>query len=558
MLYDGSKLKVIPLGGLNEIGKNMTVFEYNDDIIIVDCGLAFPEDDMLGIDLVIPDFSYLIENKNKIRGLFLTHGHEDHIGAVSYLLREIKMPVYGTKLTMGLLESKLREHRVFDPNIIFCVNAGSTIKVGAFSIEFIRTNHSIADSVAFAIKTPVGMVVHSGDFKIDYTPIQGEVINLQRFAELGKQGVLLFMCESTNVESKGYTASERTVGEMLKQVFIDSPNQRLIIATFSSNIHRIQQIIDFAFEYERKVVIMGRSMVNAVDTANSLGYLALPENVLISVDELKNYSPEKIVVITTGSQGEAMSALSRMVDCDHKQIEILPGDKIIISASSIPGNEKAISKVIDGLLKLGAEVVYEKLMDVHVSGHAKQEELKLMHMLLKPKYFVPIHGEYRHLMQHKDLAISLGMDKENIFLMSIGDVLEIDKKTAKIKESVTAGPVLIDGLGIGDVSSTVLHDRKVLSEDGLVIVMFGVDSLSGELVGGPNIVTRGFVYMKKSDDLISGAKKIINKTLDNINGNIKDNWVLVKSMIRETLRHYLWQLTKRNPMILPLMIEVSC
>ena len=555
MLYDGSKLKVIPLGGLNEIGKNMTVFEYNDDIIIVDCGLAFPEDDMLGIDLVIPDFSYLIENKNKIRGLFLTHGHEDHIGAVSYLLREIKMPVYGTKLTLGLLENKLREHGLFDPDMSFCVNAGTTIKQGVFCVEFIRTNHSIADSVAFAIKTPVGMIVHSGDFKIDYTPIQGEPINLQRFAELGKQGVLLFMCESTNVESKGYTDSERTVGKKFEQIFASSPNQRLIIATFSSNIHRIQQIINSAVEYKRKVVIVGRSMVNAVDTAHRLGYLDIPENILIETEEISNYPPEKLVIITTGSQGEAMSALSRMVGGDHRQIEVLPGDKIIISASSIPGNEKAVSKVIDGLLVLGAEVVYEKLMDIHVSGHAKQEEIKLLHVLLKPKYFMPIHGEYRHLKQHKDLAVSLGMKKENIFLLNIGDVLELDKKTAKVETCVTAGQTLIDGLGVGDVGSTVLRDRQVLSQDGLVIVIFAVDGETGELVGGPSVVTRGFIYVKESDDLISGARKIVNKTLENINGSMKDNWVLIKSMLRETLRHYLWQLTKRNPMILPLMVE---
>lgn len=557
MIAKSSKLKVISLGGLNEIGKNITVFEYENDILIVDCGLAFPEDDMLGIDLVIPDFTYLIENKNKIRGLVLTHGHEDHIGAVSYLLRHINVPIYSTKLTLGLLENKLREHNVFNPELNFCVSAGQVVKLGAFSVEFIHTNHSIADSVAFAINTPVGMIVHSGDFKVDYTPIQGEPIDLQRFAEIGKKGVLLFLCESTNVESKGYTLSEKTVGNILEKIFEDSPKQRIMIATFSSNIHRIQQIINSAFKHKRKVVIVGRSMVNSVTTAADLGYLNLPSNILIDPVQIKNYAPENLVIITTGSQGEAMAALSRMASCEHRQIEVLPGDKIIISASPIPGNEKTVSKVIDGLLRLGAEVVYEKLMEVHVSGHAKQEEIKLLHALLKPKYFIPIHGEYRHLKQHKDLAVSMGMDKKNIFLMNIGDVLEMDKKSARINGAVTAGQVLVDGLGIGDVGSVVLRDRKILSEDGLMIVILGIQRETGMVVTGPDVITRGFVYVKESENLIVGAKHAVSKALGNIDGNISGQWTMVKALIRETLNHYLWQLTKRRPMILPIMVDIQ-
>ncbi len=557
MTLKNSKLKIIPLGGLNEIGKNITVFEYGNDILIVDCGLAFPEDDMFGIDLVIPDFSYLIANKNKIRALILTHGHEDHIGAVSYLLRHVKVPIYGTKLTLGLLKNKLREHNVYYPDMHFCVSAGQIVKFGTFSVEFIRTNHSIADSVALAINTPLGMVVHSGDFKVDYTPIEGKPIDLQRFAEIGKRGVLLFLCESTNVESKGYTLSEKTVGDILERIFEESPKQRLMIATFSSNIHRIQQIINSAFKHRRKVVIAGRSMISAVRTAAELGYLNIPSNILIETAQIKNYPPERLVIITTGSQGEEMSALARMVSHDHKQIEVLPGDKIIISASSIPGNEKAISKVIDGLLKLGAEVVYEKLMEVHVSGHAKQEEIKLLHVLLKPKYLMPVHGEYRHLKKHKDLAVSLGMDKRNVFLMNIGDVLEIDKKDARINGIVPAGQVLVDGLGIGDVGNVVLRDRKILAEDGLMIVILGVQRDTGLLVTGPDVITRGFVYVKESEYLISGAKRVVAQALDNVDGNIREQWLMVKALIRDTLNRYLWQNTKRRPMILPILVDVQ-
>lgn len=557
MTLKNSKLKIIPLGGLNEIGKNITVFEYENDILIVDCGLAFPEDDMFGIDLVIPDFSYLIANKNKIRALILTHGHEDHIGAVSYLLRHVKVPIYGTKLTLGLLKNKLREHNVYYPDMHFCVSAGQIVKFGTFSVEFIRTNHSIADSVALAINTPLGMVVHSGDFKVDYTPIEGKPIDLQRFAEIGKRGVLLFLCESTNVESKGYTLSEKTVGDILERIFEESPKQRLMIATFSSNIHRIQQIINSAFKHRRKVVIAGRSMISAVRTAAELGYLNIPSNILIETAQIKNYPPERLVIITTGSQGEEMSALARMVSHDHKQIEVLPGDKIIISASSIPGNEKAISKVIDGLLKLGAEVVYEKLMEVHVSGHAKQEEIKLLHVLLKPKYLMPVHGEYRHLKKHKDLAVSLGMDKRNVFLMNIGDVLEIDKKDARINGIVPAGQVLVDGLGIGDVGNVVLRDRKILAEDGLMIVILGVQRDTGLIVTGPDVITRGFVYVKESEYLISGAKRAVAQALDNVDGNIREQWLMVKALIRDTLNRYLWQNTKRRPMILPILVDVQ-
>lgn len=551
-----SKLRVYSLGGLGEIGKNITAFEYGNDIVIVDCGIAFPTDDMLGVDLVIPDFSYLVKNKDKIRGLVLTHGHEDHIGAVPYLLRNLDVNIYGTRLTLGLLENKLREHNLLNKTEKICINPGESFKLGCFGIEFIGVTHSIADAVAIALTTPVGVVIHSGDFKIDYTPIYGQPTDLQRFAELGKKGVLLFLCESTNVESKGYTISEKNVGSILEGIFDQSENQRIMVATFSSNIHRIQQIVNSAISHKRKIVVMGRSMVNAVKTATELGYLEIPDKIIIEVSEIKNYKDSDVVIITTGSQGEPMAALSRMSSSDHRQIEIKPGDKIVISASPIPGNEKAISKIINELLKKGADVIYEGLMEVHVSGHAKQEEIKLLHALVKPKFLVPIHGEYRHLKYHKDLAISMGMKKEDVFLLGIGDVLELSDKTAKINGTVQAGQVLVDGLGIGDVGNIVLRDRKHLSQDGLMIVVVSIDKECGAVISGPDIISRGFVYVRESENLMEEARKVVRSALLKCEEKNISEWSYMKNLIRDTLREFLWEKTKRSPMILPIIMEV--
>lgn len=551
-----SKLRVYSLGGLGEIGKNITAFEYGNDIIIVDCGIAFPTDDMLGVDLVIPDFSYLVKNKDKIRGLVLTHGHEDHIGAVPYLLRNLDVTIYATRLTLGLLENKLREHNLLAKTERICINPGESFKLGVFGIEFIGVTHSIADAVAVAITTPVGVVIHSGDFKIDYTPIHGQPMDLQRFAELGKKGVLLFLCESTNVESKGYTMSEKKVGAIFEEIFAQSENQRIMVATFSSNIHRIQQIVNSAVSHKRKITVMGRSMVNAVKTATELGYLDIPDRILIETSEIKNYKDSDIVIITTGSQGETMAALSRMASSDHRQIEIKPGDKIIISASPIPGNEKAISKIINELLKKGADVIYEGLMEVHVSGHAKQEEIKLLHALVKPKFLMPIHGEYRHLKYHKDLAVSMGMQKEDVFLMGVGDVLELTDKVAKINGTVQAGQVLVDGLGIGDVGNIVLRDRKHLSQDGLMIVVVSIDKEYGTVISGPDIISRGFVYVRESENLMEEAKKVVRSALSKCEEKNISEWSYMKNLIRDTLREFLWEKTKRSPMILPIIMEV--
>ncbi len=548
------KLRVYSLGGLHEIGKNITCFEYDNDIIIVDCGVAFPEDDMLGIDLVIPDFSYLVKNKDRVKGVFLTHGHEDHIGAIPYFLRALDVPIYGTKLTLGLVGNKLKEHEMVAD--LRCAIQGETVTCGKFKVEFIRTTHSIADAVAFAIFTPIGTIVHSGDFKVDYTPIQGETIDLQRFGALGKEGVLLFLCESTNVEQKGYTMSEKTVGIIFEKIFEDSEKSRIMVATFSSNIHRIQQIINSAVKHKRKVAVMGRSMLNAVRTSNELGYLDIPPNTLIEVSEMKNYHDSKLVIVMTGSQGEPMSALSRMAASDHRQVEIRPGDKIIISASPIPGNEKTISKVINELMKKGADVLYEGLMEVHVSGHAKQEEIKLLHALVKPKYLMPIHGEYRHLHQHKNLAIQLGMNKENIFLMNIGEVLEITNDGAKINGAVSAGQVLVDGLGVGDVGNSVLRDRRLLSQDGLIIVALSVEKDSGMIVSGPTIYSRGFVFVRESENLMEEARNVVVKVLDKFEMLHAGEWNQAKGSIKDTLREFVWQRTKRNPMILPIIMEV--
>ena len=465
------KLKVMSLGGLEEIGKNMTVLEYNNDIIVIDCGLAFPEDDMLGIDLVIPDITYLLKNKEKIRGILLTHGHEDHIGALPYVLKQLNVPVFGTLLTLGLLENKLREHNLVNSVVRHTVVPGESIKLGQMKVEFIHTNHSIADSVAMAITTPVGVVVHTGDFKVDYTPIDGEIINLHRFAQLGEQGVLLLLSDSTNAERKGFTMSEKSVGAVFHNIFEETPKNRIMVATFSSNIHRIQQVINSAHAFGRKVAIIGRSMTNAVKTSSELGYLNIPPNVLIDISEIKNFPDEQLVIVTTGSQGEPMSALSRIASSEHKQVTVKPGDKIIISASSIPGNEKSVSRVVNELLKKGAHVVNDSIADIHVSGHARQEELKLMLALTKPKYFMPVHGEFIQLSSHRDLALAMGMDKKNVFLMKIGDVLEISKNDARVNGTVPAGQVMIDGLGVGDVGNIVLRDRKHLSEDGLMVVV---------------------------------------------------------------------------------------
>lgn len=550
------KLRVISLGGLQEIGKNMTVLEYNNDIIIIDCGLAFPEDDMLGIDLVIPDTTYLQKNIDKVRGIVLTHGHEDHIGALPYVLRDINVPVFGTMLTLGLLENKLREHDLLNAVTLHTVVPGETIKLGQFKVEFIHTNHSIADAVALAITIPLGVIVHTGDFKIDYTPIDGDIMDIHRFAELGKQGVLLLMSDSTNAERKGFTMSERNVGRVFDQIFEETPKNRIMVATFSSNIHRIQQIINSAYTYKRKVAIIGRSMVNAVKTSTELGYLSVPAGVLIDISEIKNYTDEQLVIITTGSQGETMSALSRIAVNEHKQVHVKPDDKIIISASSIPGNEKNIFRVINELLKKGANVVYEGMADIHVSGHARQEELKLMLALIKPKYFMPVHGEYMHLVSHKDIAVSMGIEKDNVFIMGIGDVLEITKNEAKVNGTVTSGQVLVDGLGVGDVGNIVLRDRKHLSQDGLMIVVVTMEKETGTVIAGPDIISRGFVYVREAEELMEEAKAVVQEALMKCEEKHITGWSYIKGLIKDTLKNYLWQRTKRSPMILPIITEV--
>lgn len=554
-----SKLKVIPLGGLHEVGKNITAFEYEDEILIVDCGVAFPEDDMLGIDLVIPDFSYLVKNKDKILGVVITHGHEDHIGSLPYFLKEINVPIYGTKLTIGLIETKLKEHNILSSVERHNVNAGETIKLGKnFKVEFIRSTHSIADSVALAITTPVGVVVHTGDFKIDFTPIQGNMIDLQRFAELGKKGVLLLMCESTNVERPGYTMSERSVGGIIDKIFDDSSDQRIMVATFSSNIDRIQQIVNSAVSHKRKVAFIGRSMTNVVKTASELGYLDIPKNTLIDVQETRNCADGELVIITTGSQGETMAALSRIALGEHRQIEVKPTDKIVISASPIPGNEKSIYKVINELIKKGADVIYDGLMDVHVSGHARQEEIKIMHSLTKPKYLMPIHGEYKMLRCHKNLACELGMDKNNVFVMANGDVLELTKNSAKHNvNAVPSGQIFVDGLGVGDVGNIVLRDRRHLSQDGLMIVVVAMDKYSGEILSGPDIISRGFVYVRESEELMEDARAVVNEALDKCERKNINEWAYIKTLIKDTLRDYLWQKTKRSPMILPIVMDIE-
>lgn len=555
MAKNKKKLKIMSLGGLGEIGKNITVFEYGDDIIIVDCGLGFPEDEMLGVDLVIPDVSYLVKNKEKVKGFVLTHGHEDHIGALPYVLRDINVPVYSTKLTLGLLECKLEEHGMLNDVTLNVVEHGQTIELGAFKVEFIRSTHSIADSSALAIFTPIGTVVHTGDFKIDYTPIEGQPMDLGRLAELGKKGVLLLMCDSTNVEREGYTMSERTVGDTLEEIFMQA-RKRILVATFASNIHRVQQVINASVKFGRKVAIVGRSMVNVVNVAMKLGYMTVPEGVMVDIDQIDKYSDEKLVIITTGSQGEPMSALSRIAASEHKKVEIRAGDLVIISASPIPGNEKFISRVINELFKKGAEVIYEALADVHVSGHACQEELKLIHYLVKPKFFMPVHGEYRHLKQHANLAKKLGMPGENIFISDIGKVLELSSDSAKINGSVTAGKVLVDGLGVGDVGNIVLRDRKHLSQDGLIVVVITIDGDTGAVVAGPDIISRGFVYVRESEDLMERVREVTKSALQKCEEKKKNDWASKKNVIKDDLKDFLYEKTKRKPMILPIIMEV--
>lgn len=549
------KLKIIPLGGLGEVGKNMTVFEYKNDILIVDSGLRFPDDDMYGIDIVIPDLSYVIKNKNKVRGVILTHGHEDHIGALPYFLKEINVPVYGTKLTLGLVKNKLEEHGILKRSDLRVVNAKDIIQIGEFSVEFIHTNHSMADSVALAIKCEETTIVHTSDFKVDYTPIDDRVIDLHRFAELGKEGVTLLMADSTNVERPGYSMSESTVGQTFLELF-RGVTSRIIVATFASNVHRVQQIINAAVHYNRKVAVSGRSMINVVSVAEELGYLSIPEGVLIDLNDLKKYPDDQIVIITTGSQGEPMSGLSRMSISEHKKVEISKGDLVIISATPIPGNEKSISQVIDQLYKLGANVIYSKLADVHVSGHACQEELKLIHTLVNPKYFLPVHGEYRMLMQHAQLAESLGMPQENVFVTEIGSVLEIDHDSAKITGRVQSGPTLVDGLGVGDVGNIVLRDRKHLSQDGLFIVVVSLDKQKGKVIAGPDVISRGFVYVRESGNLIEEAKVVVRQALTKCEENQITDWSTIKGAIRDTLHQFLYEKTKRKPMILPIIMEV--
>ena len=549
-------IKIIPLGGLGEIGKNITLYEYDGDMFLVDCGMAFPDEDMPGIDIVIPDFSYVLENRDKIKGLVVTHGHEDHIGAIPYLLRIFNLPIYATKLTIGLIEGKLKEHRLLGNAKLNVVKAGDTVNLGKFSVEFIHVNHSIPDAVGFAIKCAGGTIVHTGDFKIDTTPIDDRVIDIGRFAELGKEGVLALLADSTNAERPGYTASEKLVGESLSNLFQKAGDNRIIVATFSSNIHRIQQIIDEANRCNRKVAVSGRSMLNVVSVASELGYLNVPDNVLIEIEALKNYTPAQTVIITTGSQGEPLSALHRMAFSDHRQVEIVPGDMIIISATPIPGNEKLVTKVVNELMKHGANVVYERMYDVHVSGHACREELKLIMSIVKPKYFIPLHGEQKHLMKHTDLAKLVGIPPENTLVATNGSVISVSEKEIKCTETVTAGRVFVDGLGVGDVGSIVLRDRKLLSDDGIIVVAVSIDSVTREVVSGPDIVSRGFVYVKESEDLMNEINELVCDILERCYINRIKDWSTIKTKIKDGVSKFLFTRTKRSPMVLPMIMEV--
>ena len=549
---NNGKMRIIPLGGLEKIGMNITAFEYEDSIIVVDCGLSFPEEDMLGIDLVIPDVTYLKDNIQKVKGFVITHGHEDHIGALPYILRELNLPIYATKLTMGIIEKKLTEHNLLRSTRRKVVRHGQSINLGQFRIEFIKTNHSIQDAAALAIYSPAGIVVHTGDFKVDYTPVYGDAIDLQRFAEIGKKGVLALMSDSTNAERPGFTQSERTACITFYDIFAEHKDTRIIIATFASNVDRVQQIINTACKYDRKVVVEGRSMVNIIQVAQELGYLNVPDKTLIEIDQLKNYPPEKTVLITTGSQGESMAALSRMAADVHKNVTIMPGDTIIFSSNPIPGNEKSVSKVINELTAKGANVIFQ---DAHVSGHACQEELKLIYSLVKPKYAIPVHGEYRHLKAHAEVAQSLGIPKENIFLMYSGDVMELDEDGAAVTGKVHTGAIMVDGLGVGDVGNIVLRDRQHLSEDGIMVVVLTLEKRTNQLLSGPDIVSRGFVYVRESEDLMGEAREVVEEALDGcLSKNISD-WGKIKSTIKDALGDYVWKKTKRRPMILPIIME---
>ena len=550
---NNSKLKIIPLGGLEQVGMNITAFEFEDSIIIVDCGLAFPEDDMLGIDLVIPDVTYLKENIDKVKGFVITHGHEDHIGALPYILKDIDATIYATKLTIALINNKLKEHDMLKRVKRKVVKHGQSINLGSFRIEFIKTNHSIVDASALAIYSPAGIIVHTGDFKVDYTPVFGDAIDLQRHGEIGKKGVLGLMCDSTNAERPGFTMSERTVGKTFDNIFAEHTNTRIIIATFASNVDRVQQIINSAYKYGRKVVVEGRSMVSIINTASELGYLQIPENTLIDVEQLKNYPDEKTTIITTGSQGESMAALSRMASSIHKKVTIKPTDTIIFSSNPIPGNEKAVSKVINELIMKGADVIFQ---DAHVSGHACQEEIKLIYSLVKPKYSIPIHGEFKHRKAQAKIAKELGYDNDHIFLLNSGDVLEMDEETASVTKTVPVGSILVDGLGVGDVGNIVLRDRQHLAEDGIIIVVLTLERGSGQVLAGPDIVSRGFVYVRESESLMEEARHVLEEVVDNcVAKNITD-WSKIKSQIKDALGDYVWKTTKRSPMILPIIMEV--
>lgn len=550
------KIKVIPLGGLHEIGKNLTVFEYDDDVVILDCGMAFPDDDMLGVDIVIPDITYLHKVADKIRGIVLTHGHEDHIGALPYVLKEFNVPVYGTRLTLGILKNKLKEHGLLKSAKLNNMEAGQSVQLGAFRAEFIHTNHSIADAVAIALHTPIGVLLHTGDFKIDPTPIDGGMIDLARIGELGKQGVLALFSDSTNADRPGYTMSESSIGKTFDSLFERGVDKRIIVATFASNIHRVQQIINAAEKFGRKVAVSGRSMVNVLNAAIELGYMNISKNTLIDIDELDRYPKEKLVVVTTGSQGEPMSALTRIAFSVHRKINIEPTDMVIISANPIPGNEKAVSNVVNELLKHGAEVIHERQDNVHVSGHACQQELRIMISLANPKYFIPVHGEYRHLCYHRDIALQTGMDSKNIFMMDIGKVLEISKTQAKITGTVPSGKVLVDGLGVGDVGNIVLRDRKHLAEDGIIVVVLTIDKASGTCAAGPDIITRGFVYVRESEDLMEAVREVAVNVVEECTSGSAIDWTTLKTKIKNDVGGYLFSRTKRRPMILPIIMEV--
>ena len=548
-----SKLKIIPLGGLEQIGMNITAFEYEDSIIVVDCGLSFPEDEMYGIDLLIPDVTYLKNNIDRVKGFFITHGHEDHIGAIPYVLKDINVPIYATKLTIGIIDNKLKEHNMLTTVKRKVVKYGQHINLGCFRVEFIKTNHSIQDAAALAIYSPAGIVVHTGDFKVDYTPVFGDAIDLQRFGEIGKKGVLALMCDSTNAERAGFTMSEKTVGKTINQIFEDHSSSRIIISTFASNVDRVQQIINAAYKNGRKVVVEGRSMVNIIGTASELGYISIPENTLIDIESLKNYPDEQQVIITTGSQGESMAALSRMANGIHRKISIKPGDTIVLSSNPIPGNEKAVSNIINELSLKGANVIFQ---DVHVSGHACQEEIKLIYSLLHPKYAIPVHGEYRHLMAQARIAESLGMDKENIFILSSGDVLELDEESAAVNSRVQTGAIMVDGLGVGDVGNIVLRDRQHLAQDGIIIVVMTLESGSGQVLAGPDIVSRGFVYVRNSESLMDEAKQVLDDTMMYCMDHGITDWSKIKAEVKDALGDFVWKETKRRPMIMPIIMEV--